>query len=145
MTDRIDWTEGVALEHFVEHPEEASPAAVRALAVRLLELGVSTTGTSERQPGLYVHARPYDVSAARQLVSLGTASTAVHSRTRGWMPMVLCTWTHIPLRGAASDRQELAFVVPPDTIATVVEDLLDAAEAAARDAAAGPVEGDPDR
>lgn len=135
----MDWTDAVSIRHFIDHPEEASPAAVREMAERLLEHGVDVS-TGHRPPGLYVHGAGIPAVGYRQVTRLDVQSTAVHSRRRGWIPHVALTWRHVPLQGPGAE-EEFRVMAGAESIGAFVENMLDAAEAAIADVAAGPREG----
>ena len=143
MTGRrsLEWEHGLSIAHFIEHPEEASPEAVRAMARRLFDVGVDSGPIGETlPPGVRVREPiPIDDTDVRCLVGTTVRSTAVHSRSRGWLPHVMVTLNHDRPNGG-NDPRELHLLVPVEHLATLVELLLDAAEAAQRDAKAGPIE-----
>lgn len=143
MSDRrqLDWEHGLSVEYFVDHPEEASPAAVRAMALRLFDVGVSTAPMGEQlPPGVRVHERiPIADTDMRALGGTFVRSTAIHSRSRGWIPHVCVTFDHDRPDGGGDARQ-LHLLIPVDHVPTLVENLLDGAEAAQRDAHAGAIE-----
>lgn len=78
-----------------------------------------------------------DVGRARQLVAHDIETTAVHSRTRGWLPMVKLDLTHIPLAGDAADVQTLELMMAPDDWANLALLVAHAFERAELDAAVG--------
>lgn len=135
---QLDWTEGVPLTYFLEHPEEASPAAVKAMAQRLWDVGVSSTPLGEKlPPGLRADEPiPIDPAKVRSLASTFVRSTAIHSRSRGWLPHVMVTIEHDdPTKGG--DPRELHLLIPADHTDTLAQELRQAGRAARRDAQYG--------
>lgn len=90
--------------------------------------------------GLRVHADPLDATAARQLVGVGTDSTAVHSRSKGWLPMVLLSIDHVPLINAGAPSERLQLMLGASEVELLIEHLVGAFTAATADAATGPIE-----
>jgi ribosomal protein L37E len=90
--------------------------------------------------GLRAHARPIDASAARQLTHLGSESTAVHSRSKGWLPMVALTITHAPMIGDVGDEQRLMLMLGRADVEMLMEHLQGALTGALADAEAGVIE-----
>lgn len=138
----LDWEQGLSVAYFIDHPEEASPAAVKEMAQRLFDVGVETAPLGEKlPPGLHVH-KPIPIAAedVRMLAGTFVRSTAIHSRSRGWIPHLLVTFSHDKPDGG-NDPQTLNLLVPNDHVVTLVEQLLDGAEAAEADVRTGPVEG----
>lgn len=137
----LDWEHGLSIAYFIDHPEEASPAAVREMAQRLYDVGVESGPLGEQlPPGLHVHKPiPIDREDVRVLAGTFIQSTAVHSRSRGWLPHLMVTFKHDRPNGG-NDPRSLNLLIPVDTVATLVEDFLDGAEAAENDARTGPVE-----
>lgn len=134
----LDWEHGLSVEYFIDHPEEASPAAVRAMAQRLFDVGVATAPLGEQlPPGIRVHeAIPIAERDVRALAGTFVRSTAIHSRSRGWLPHIMVTFDHDRPDGG-NDPQQLHLLIPVEHVATLVENLLDGAEAAERDAGYG--------
>lgn len=87
-------------------------------------------------PGLQPN-RPLDVSRCRQIVEHYVETTAVHSRSRGWLPMIKFDIVHTPLAGDQADRQTLELMIQPDDLATLRVVLATAAERAELDAQVG--------
>lgn len=143
MTGRrqLDWEHGISVAHFIEHPEEASVEAIRAMAQRLFDVGVAAAPMGEElPPGLRVREQiPIDNRDVRILSGTFVRSTAIHSRSRGWLPHIMVTIDHDRPNGG-NDPQQLNLLIGLDHVATLVENLLDGAEAAERDVAAGPIE-----
>lgn len=137
----LDWEHGISVRHFIDHPEEASAAAIRAMAQRLFDVGVSTAPLGEElPPGLRVHEKiPINDQDVRALAGTFIRSTAIHSRSRGWLPHIMVTFTHDKPDGG-NDERELHLLIPVEHVATLVENLLDGAEAAERDVQAGLIE-----
>jgi len=137
----LDWEHGITIEHFIKHPEEASPAAVRAMAQRLFDVGVATAPLGEElPPGLRVHEKiPIADRDVRALAGTFVRSTAIHSRSRGWIPHIMVTLDHDRPDGG-NDPRQLHLLIPVEHVATMVENLLDGAEAAKRDVQAGLIE-----
>lgn len=88
------------------------------------------------RPGLRP-GRPLDVERARQLVAHDVETTAVHSRSRGWLPMVKLDLSHIPLVGDGADVQTLELLMAPDDWANLALVVAHAFERAELDAAVG--------
>jgi hypothetical protein len=86
-------------------------------------------------PGLSPY-RQLDVSHARQLVSHLVESTAVHSKSRGWIPSILVTMEHIPLVGVG-DVEKTQIVMDLGSATTFIEVLKEGLEAAQADARYG--------
>lgn len=102
------------------------------------------TGDRNDPPGLQP-GKPLDVSRARQIVHHFVESTAVHSRSRGWLPMIKLDITHIPLVGDPEDRQTLELLLSPDDWANMVLVVAMGVERAELDAAVGVLNRDDDR
>lgn len=137
----LDWEHGLSIEYFIDHPEQASPAAVKAMAQRLFDVGVATAPLGEQlPPGIRVHEQiPIDDTDVRALAGTFVRSTAIHSRSRGWIPHIMVSIRHDRPAGG-NDERELHLLIPVDHVPTLVENLLDGAEAAQADVNAGPVE-----
>jgi len=137
----LDWEHGLSVAYFIDHPEAASPAAVKEMAQRLFDVGVETAPLGEKLPeGLHVH-RPIPIASqdVRTLAGTFIRSTAIHSRSRGWLPHLMVTFSHDKPNGG-NDQRELNLLIPIEHVATLVENLLDGAEAAERDVQAGLIE-----
>lgn len=136
----IDWTDAISVEYFVKHPERATDAAVKAMAQRLLDGGVTSPFGHHLAPGLNI-GRPIAVaeSGARMIVNSLVESTAVHSRSRGWMPHVMWTVDHCPVN-SDDDRQQVQLLVGAEAAIEVADNLRSAADAAFLDVTKGPVE-----
>lgn len=85
-------------------------------------------------PGL--KTTPLDTTLARQVVRHVIESTAVHSKSKGWIPSVSIKLQHIPLVGEG-DRVTTQIIMNFDDATEFVERLLDGIEAAERDVAYG--------
>ena len=95
----------------------------------------------EDPPGLYVHARPLEVGEARQVTFIGVESTAMHSRSQGWIPSALLTISHVALVNPdAAPSVTLKLMLTEEDAILLVEHVLDGMEAAKRDADYGPRE-----
>lgn len=68
----LDWEHGISVAHFIDHPEEASIEAVRAMAQRLFDVGVSAGPIGEElPPGLRVREQiPIDNRDVRTLAGM---------------------------------------------------------------------------
>jgi hypothetical protein len=87
-------------------------------------------------PGLKINLKPLDATFARQLIGHTVESTAVHSKSKGWLPRVMLTMQHVPLIGPG-DRATTQLMLDPDEALQLVEILLEGVEAAERDAKYG--------
>jgi|HubBroStandDraft_4_1064222.scaffolds.fasta_scaffold20482_12 hypothetical protein len=85
-------------------------------------------------PGL--RATPLDVSSARQLTRHYVESTAVHSRSQGWLPMVKLGLHHIPLVGGG-EVMVTELLLDREAIRGLILALRAAADRADEDAARG--------
>lgn len=85
---------------------------------------------------------PLDTRNARQLVRHFVQSTAVHSRSKGWLPMLKLDLTHIPLVGRGLS-QTLELMMRPDDVTELIRVLNEALARAYIDAATGVVDGLP--
>jgi hypothetical protein len=95
----------------------------------------------EDPPGLYVNARPLEVAEARQVTFIGVESTAMHSRSLGWLPCALLTVSHVALVNPDSaPSQTLKLMLTEEDALLLVEHVLDGMDAAKRDASYGPRE-----
>lgn len=88
------------------------------------------------RPGLRA-GRNLDVTRCRQIVGHWVETTAVHSKTRGWLPMVKLDISHIPLAGDPTDCQTLELLIAPGDLADLRVVLATAEERAELDAAIG--------
>jgi hypothetical protein len=77
-----------------------------------------------------------DVSRVRELTSHFVTSTAVHSKSRGWMPRVKLDLTSVLAAGGA-DEQTLELLMDLETIEGLIAVLEECKGAAIRDAIAG--------
>lgn len=89
----------------------------------------------DEPPGL--RAIPLDMSQARQLTQHWVESTAVHSRSRGWIPMVKLDLHHVPLEGSGQPEQVLELVLERKAIEGLVDALMLALVRAEEDARIG--------
>ena len=87
-------------------------------------------------PGLRVQAQPIDTTDARQVVGVYTESSAMHSRSKGWLPTVFLTIDHVPLVGEGESRR-LQLMLRRSDVETILEHLQGALSGAAADAAYG--------
>lgn len=97
----------------------------------------------DRRPGLYVHTEPIDATDARQLVHHRVESTAIHSKSQGWLPAMFLTLTHVPLLGPG-EPQELKLMMRRSDVEPLIALMQKTLDAADWDAITGPVEGNPD-
>ena len=86
------------------------------------------------EPGLRLPA--LDVSRCRQLIYHHVHSTAVHSRSKGWLPRVKLDLRSIPLIGEGPE-ETLELMLDPDDIRRLMLVLRAAADRADEDAARG--------
>src|SRR5260370_41499978 len=87
-------------------------------------------------PGLRFPA--LDMSKVRQLTEHLVQSTAVHSRSRGWLPMVKVDLHHRPLAfGHADEVQVLELVIAPDELKKFIAGLQEGMKRARADAEHG--------
>lgn len=88
------------------------------------------------EPGL--RATTLDVSRARQLTRHYVESTAVHSRSRGWLPMVKLDLHHVPaLTGGGDEETVTELILDREAIRGLILALRAAADRADEDAARG--------
>lgn len=92
-------------------------------------------------PGLRVHATPIDAADARQLTYIGTESSAMHSRSKGWIPTVFLTLDHVALTGELGDSVRLKLMLTMADVEHLLEQLQGAVAGAVADATYGPREG----
>lgn len=91
------------------------------------------------RPGLRVHSQPIDAAGARQMTFVGTESSAVHSRSKGWLPMVALTLAHVPLVGEGVE-QRLMLMLGRTDVELLIEHLQGALTGAIADAEKGLIE-----
>jgi molybdopterin-biosynthesis enzyme MoeA-like protein len=91
-------------------------------------------------PGLSPY-RQLDPSSARQVISHLVESTAVHSRSQGFLPGIFVTLEHTALVGPPGVPQRLTFVMLVEDAATFIEVLSEGLERAIGDAKYGYREG----
>jgi hypothetical protein len=92
-------------------------------------------------PGIRVHATPIDASDARQIVGIYTESSAMHSRSKGWIPTLFLAIDHVPLIGPDTASQRLQLMLRPSDAESLIEHLTEGLTAARADAAYGLREG----
>lgn len=85
------------------------------------------------EPGL---GPPLDVSRCRQLTGHYVESTAVHSRSQGWLPMVKLDLHHIPLTGPGAE-EVLELIIRPEDLRQLRTVLAAAMDRADEDAKRG--------
>jgi hypothetical protein len=90
-------------------------------------------------PGLRVHATPIDAAEARQVTYIGSESSAMHSRSKGWIPTVFLTLDHVALIGPGNS-QRLKLMLTATDVEHLLEHLQGALRGAHADAAYGPRE-----
>ena len=105
-----------------------------------IERPISEFPDRDEPPGLYVHATPLDTQYARQLTGHLIESTAIHSKSRGWIPSVSLKLEHVPLVGSG-DKVTTQLLLEFDTLTELIERLCDGLDAAMKDAEYGPREG----
>jgi hypothetical protein len=96
--------------------------------------GADPVNDRDIAPGL--RFPPLDTSKARQLTAHDIQSTAVHSKSRGWLPMVKLDLTHIPLVGPGRS-EKLELIISPDALDEMMKVLEMAMRRAHADAAVG--------
>lgn len=85
-------------------------------------------------PGLQII--PLDATHARQMTRHVVESTAVHSKSRGWIPMVSIRMQHIPLMGEG-ERVTTQVIMELNDAMTFVHAIMEGIKAAERDAKYG--------
>jgi hypothetical protein len=95
-------------------------------------------GDRNLTPGLRLP--PLDTSHCRQLTEHFVESTAVHSRSKGWLPRIKLDLHHRPLIGPGP-VEVLELIISPDDLRQLRLVMNAAMDRAAEDAARGIVEG----
>ena len=95
---------------------------------------MSVTEDRNDTPGLSMP--PIDVSRCRQLTGHTVESSAVHSRSKGWLPRVKLDLHHIPLIGPG-EKETLELMLDPADIRQLMLVLRGVADRADEDAKRG--------
>ena len=88
-------------------------------------------------PGLRTTVAALDTTDVRQLSYLGTDSTAMHSRSKGWLPAVMLTIDSVPLTDAEGPEQRLKLMLTRSDVELLLEHLSGAWTGAQADARYG--------
>jgi hypothetical protein len=96
---------------------------------------VAARSFDKGEPGLSPY-RTIDTSTARQLTAHFVESSAIHSRSRGWIPTVMVTFEHVPLQGVGQVEQH-KFVIELDAAQEFIDIFLTGLERAIADSEYG--------